>query len=426
MRNDKLLIGSLVGLLAACADAPTAPPRVEAGGASLQQSEGRGVFQRYVAIGTSISMGWASDGVLAASQRMSWPAQLARLADRELTQPYIQSPGCRSPLVAPLLASIRVSGESAAAPAASFLCAPLEAGVTLPTQNLSISSALAAEALLTTPETKVDPFYSKLYPRVLPPGETQVSAMVAQNPKIVSVEFGTNEVFGARSGIAIPGVTLVPLAQFAAPYAAILDEVGKLTKMAVLVGLIDDVQRLPSLRTGAEIWSDRVALLAAFNVAVNPECNAAASANLIFTTIRIPLAVATGLAIRQANPALPPFDFRCADGGLGVGDLVLTPAEAAVANGLMAQIDAFIAQQAAQRGYAYVRLEAIYGAPGARPAFSSVAQMTTAQPYGPYVSLDGIHPSAAGQTLLAEAAAAAINARYDLGIPTTAAFVAQR
>ena len=46
----------------------------------LNESEGRGVFQRYVAIGTSISMGFASDGVIAADQETSWPAQLGRLA----------------------------------------------------------------------------------------------------------------------------------------------------------------------------------------------------------------------------------------------------------------------------------------------------------------------------------------------------------
>jgi len=47
-----------------------------------------------------------------------------------------------------------------------------------------------------------------------------------------------------------------------------------------------------------------------------------------------------------------------------------------------------------------------------------VTLMTTATPYGPYMSLDGFHPSALGQTVLTDAAANAINARYRLGIPT--------
>lgn len=98
-------------------------------------------------------------------------------------------------------------------------------------------------------------------------------------------------------------------------------------------------------------------------------------------------------------------------------NLVLTPAEASAANALLAQLDAFIAQQPAARGYAHFRLEALFGLPAARPPYSSVAQMTSALPYGPFMSLDGFDPNAAGQAVLAEAAAAAINARYNLGIP---------
>jgi lysophospholipase L1-like esterase len=45
--------------------------------------------------------------------------------------------------------------------------------------------------------------------------------------------------------------------------------------------------------------------------------------------------------------------------------------------------------------------------------------MTSSQPYGPYVSLDGIHPTAAGQRILAEAAARALNETYGFGIPVS-------
>ena len=52
-----------------------------------------------------------------------------------------------------------------------------------------------------------------------------------------------------------------------------------------------------------------------------------------------------------------------------------------------------------------------------KPAFSVLGLMTTAQPYGPYYSLDGVHPSGLGSGVLADAAAQAINERYGLGIP---------
>jgi hypothetical protein len=55
----------------------------------------------YVAIGNSISMGWANDGVVGASQENSWPRQLASQAEVDFTVPDIAAPGCQPPLVAP-------------------------------------------------------------------------------------------------------------------------------------------------------------------------------------------------------------------------------------------------------------------------------------------------------------------------------------
>ena len=100
----------VVVALAACSDASLSP--TEAPGPITQAapeliSEGEGIFQRYVAIGTSISMGVASDGVYAASQQNSWPAQLARLAHRDLSLPLIQAPGCSAPFAAPLMSGRR-------------------------------------------------------------------------------------------------------------------------------------------------------------------------------------------------------------------------------------------------------------------------------------------------------------------------------
>src|SRR5215204_6421666 len=109
----------IVVALAACSDStlsPTAAPSPITQATPELISEGEGIFQRYVAIGTSISMGVQSDGVYAATQQTSWPAQLARLAHRELSLPLIQAPGCSAPLEAPLRNNRRTSGETAGLP----------------------------------------------------------------------------------------------------------------------------------------------------------------------------------------------------------------------------------------------------------------------------------------------------------------------
>ena len=395
-RSALALTSILLLVASACAsdriDAPTA--RLD------NASGGRGVFQRYFAIGTSVSAGVQGDGLIAATQETSWPAQLAAMSGRTLSLPLIDGTGCRSPFVAPLASGIRLSGEAAGTDAALLGCSPLQAGVTLPVDNVALNGARATDALGTTPENILDLGNAKIYGRVLEPGQTQVSTMMARNPKLVSIELGGNEVLDARSGIAIPGVDLAIFSDFTTAYDAILDSVQKVTKMAVVVGLIDDLGHVASFRTGDELWADRAEFLA-FNVSVSNDCQG--SANLIFVPFRVPVAVGTGVALAQQGAG--PFIFSCAAGGPGDKDFVLTPAEVGIVNTEMHDITAHIHDQATLRGFAYFALGDLYDRNDVKPAFSVVSVMTTAAPYGPYFSLDGLHPSAAVQTVLARASA---------------------
>ena len=418
MRLVHVTILAAAVVAAGCSDPATAPVRSVPDAPSLQQSEGRGVFQRYVAIGTSISMGWASDGAFIGTQTSSWPAQLARLGNREITQPYIASPGCRSPLVAPLAAALRLSGESALANPATLSCAPLVAGITLPTQNVAVNGARTIDALSTTPQTTLDPLYS----RILPAGATQVTAMEAQNPKLVSVELGAVEVLSARFGVAIAGPPPAPIplpAVWAADYDRVLDRVegeGPGAKHVVLVGLITNPAFIPALRPASEIAANAAVLLAGFHVAVQPDCGTTNAQNLIFVMPLLPTTMLQGLAARAASQ--PPVPFSCqAAPSPTTPDFILTPGETAIVAGILAQMNATIQARAAARGWAHFSLDAVYAAPGAKPPLNVATLLTSATPFGPFISLDGVHPNAAGQALLAHAAARALNLTYNLGIP---------
>ena len=148
------ILAALVAALTACADQPTLPAPNSSFHAPHDVAEfaGLGEFQRYVAIGTSISMGVQSDGVYGATQRTSWPAQLARLAHRELSLPLIEAPGCAAPLAAKLASGLRISNEPAGLPFLSRQCAPNEDGVRLPAGNVAIDGARTVHALSATPE----------------------------------------------------------------------------------------------------------------------------------------------------------------------------------------------------------------------------------------------------------------------------------
>ncbi len=415
MRSHTLAVPMLACavVITACSDS-TAPRVPTPRGEVLTESEGRGVFERYVAIGTSISMGWQSDGVNAVMQSEAWTAQLAHLAGRDLDLALISGTGCRAPLSAPLASGTRTNGEAAALPAAQAACAPLQPGVELPAGNVAIAGARTSDALGTTPENQTDVFYQKLYSRILPPGQTQLTAALSQKPKFVSIELGANEVMGARSGIAIPGATIVPFAVWAPQYTKVVETVAREVKRGVLVGLINDVATFPSFRRGAELYADRAAFLGGFHVQVSSDCEN--SQNLLFVAVRVATAVATGLA--QKARGLGPFVLSCTDGGQGTQDFVLTPNEQRVVNGVLAEMNAHIAITARRNDFAIVYLEELFGRPDLKAPFSVVQFMTSQNPYGQLMSLDGIHPSVHGHAILAAGAARVINEKYGYGIGT--------
>jgi lysophospholipase L1-like esterase len=420
---QRRILLSLIGIvsLTACSDSATGPrPNTRSVGPYHDVIDAGGDFHRYVAIGTSVSQGWRSDGVNAASQQTSWPAQLAELAGRSLSLPLIAFPGCGAPLAAPLAGGVRVNGEGAGAPFLTRTCAANEAGVTLPTGNVAISGARTSHALTGTPE-QPDPSYAPLYARVLPPGMSQVTAMEAQNPKIVSVELGANEVLGAREGAFVPGQTVVPVSFWAPAYREVVARVGRVAKHAVLVGLIDHAINFPSFRTGSELWAAR-ATFTPFNVAVSEDCSVApGSDNVVFVPVRVALAAGEGAA--RARAGLPAAVFSCANApatdanGVAIRDYVLGPSEVAQLDAQFAAMNAIIRAEADARGFAYFSLSALYEQANVKAPFSAITMLTSAQPYGALISLDGLHPSADGSRVLAEAAAGALAAQYTMAFP---------
>lgn len=407
-----LLALSVLSVAACRVDAPpSAPASPPTASPSIAASEGIGIFHRYVAIGTSISMGVQSDGVYEAGQRTAWPVQLAAMAHRTLTIPLIQSPGCQSPLIETLSRNLRLSGESASA---SSVCAPNAPGVELPAGNVAISAALTSDALSKTPETAVPTDWGggQIYARVLAPGQSQVTAMLAQNPKIVSVELGANELLKARGGLVIAGVTVVPYEAWEPQYDAVIDAVRKSgAKYVVLVGLMDGATSFPAFRTGADMWKAS-SEFARFHVHVSQDCEN--NDNLLLTPVIVPTIVAQGAAAAHDGDPMP--ELSCADVP-GTVDYVLTPADRDALTTQLRRMSARIRAIAAENGYAYFDLDELYALRVAKTAFSVTTLMFSPTPFGINISLDGFHPSASGQRVLAEAAARALNATYGLGIP---------
>lgn len=387
--------------LAGCSDelSPIAPAPLPEFGVS---PDVRVDMSNFVAIGTSVSMGWMSDGVVHTSQERAWVSQLAADVGVPFTLPGIAAPGCRPPLAAPLIGFRRVDSSPATA---STTCAANLPGVSLPTHNLAVEGATAMDALYSTPETATNG-RGPVTSRVLPSGMTQVTAMRSLAPTFVSVEFGGNEILSAQVGLLIPGVTYVPFSAFASSYSAIIDQVRATGAKAILVTLPTDLSRFPTIRTGPEIASQRVAF-AAYNVSVNADCDA--SPNFIFVRGKVLTAVATG--VQRARLGFGPYDLSCADVP-GTMDFVLTPADIAALNALATQMSDFIRDRAAENGYASFSMSVLYDSSKEDVPFDLESFLRSDAPYGPKISLDGVHASPAGHRVLARAARVAIQQTY--------------
>jgi lysophospholipase L1-like esterase len=321
---------------------------------------------------------------------------------------------------------LRLSGEPAQTPFLQRVCAPNEPDVVLPTQNLAITGALTAEALLATPEHQ-DSIYARLYRRVLPPGLSQVTAMLAQQPTLVSVELGANEIFGASDGAYVPGQTVVPVSVWAPQYRQVLDNVQRATSRALLVGLPTRALDFPGLRLGDELWAAR-ATFVPFNVAVSSDCRG--SANALLVPVIVTTAVRTG--VFNALHHLGRYRLSCKDSpalapnGSVIRDFVLSPTDLALVDRQLTEMDQLIRTEAVQRGFAYYTLGALYDDVNHKARFNAITLVTAQAPYGPYFSLDGVHPSARGAQVLAEAAARALDERYEAGIGPRATLTAAR
>jgi len=278
-------------------------------------------------------------------------------------------------------------------------CAPLRDGVVPPASNVAISGADVHDALHSTVESQMarNTRVGTLYSRVLAPGQTQVTAMLARRPTFVSVELAANDVLPASTG-RISAMT--PYASWQADYDQVIAAVRSTGARAVLVGLPNDAAKFPSVRRARELFNQAPYLL---TLGISVSLNCYFSTNHVF----IPGYILTLLS-------KTPTTATCADVP-GAADYVLTAGDIAAVNARMAQINAHIRAKASENGYAYFGLSSLYDLP--KPALNMVNVLFSSTPFGPNISLDGVHPSAQGQTILANAAVQAINRTYGVAIP---------
>jgi lysophospholipase L1-like esterase len=380
-------------------------------------SNNNGLFQRYAAIGTSISSGLQSGGINDSTQRQSFTFLVARQANGGFNYPRLFGRGCPAPLTNNVNQT-RVGGASAAGCDLRYPPLPTSLNnVAVPGLNVVDIFDNNASPLST---------YERLQTFFLG-GQTPWNALRRAQPTVITIEVGSNDVLGGVTSRPNPGNpdSVTPAPEFIAAYEEFADSVDALGA-TVVAFTIPDVTSIPFASTGTVYWCLKTGLCGqpaapfppTFTVSNNCAPNAAIPGSK-GDSILVPWTIGVAGLLGAANPAGPvPFALDCAN-----DQLVVTPAEYGNLRNTTETINDYIVQTAADRGWLLADANAILAAlraSGAVPPFPDIAPALTGGSvgFGPYFSLDGFHPSACTHQVVANAVIDLLNTERDTEIPS--------
>lgn len=426
-------------LLGACTEGDVSPiaPEVPAQGGDL--------FQRYVALGNSITAGYVSGGITGAAQAQAYPVKLAALAGADFNVATLAGRGCTPTYRGPFVFDTVRVGPGATSQTCDLLAAPAPRLV----NNLAIPGATLGDAL--NRNRPANPLSSLFLG-----GRSQVERMVEAQPTLVTVYLGNNDVLGGAGSGDIGRLT--PAARFSAQVDSLVTYLkqtpagsGGEDRDVVLLGISPFPALLqPGAYFFAQYQADPVGFQQRTGKTVNANC--APVPGNPFAGSLVSFAI-------FGQPAIPQIDC---DGIAGLStDFVLTPTETAELIGRVVAYNTALRTAATANGWIYVDVNEIIGGAGTTPATLrqranpaqfrlcqglagattptefQVAIFTTcpapadpAAPYTPgsaayanffgtWLTFDAVHPDTEFQTAVARAIASALNAKHGTSLPTT-------
>jgi phospholipase/lecithinase/hemolysin len=393
---------------------PPATPPVPSGGA---------IFQRYVAMGNSISAGFQSGGINDSTQLRAFPVLLSAAAGADFTIPHLIMPGCPSPYTNNVLRT-HVGGIPDATYRSICFGRISNTGAI---NNVAVPGA-GVEDMFSNFATPVS-IYEQLSAFFLG-GRTEIQAMQQRRPTLISLEIGPNDVLGALIDDANPGnpAEVTASATFTTKYTELADSLAA-TGAKVVLFTVPDVTVIPYTSRGSTYWCLRTGLCgfpqqlpSTLTVSNNCAPNAAVP-GAKGDSILVPWT--KGLPRIAAAAAGQPTTLDCSQ-----DTVVVTPAEYANMRNAVVDFNTTVIAQATAHNWAVMDMNAILlaaQAGGAIPAFPDISraatggtvtfQATGAPTSASLFSLDGFHPSTIAHRVLADSLAAAINQKYGTTIP---------
>jgi len=375
-------------LVAGCDNEELLPPDTEAP-----------LFERYAAVGNSITAGFQSGGISASTQQESYATLLAASMETEFNLPLLNEPGCPPPIIDPL------TGERGADVDCALRTTPVPPLI----HNVAVPGAQVIDLL-----TNLDPnSAANTLTTFILGGRTQLEAAADVQPTFATVWIGNNDVLGA----ALMGNTnlITSASAFETRYRQAMDSLATpALEGALLIGVTNPIL-IPHLSPGAAYAQAQPTIQALLDgdgvpggeFVVADNCAASGATSLV------PYGYGFGTLLARAQNGLS-VQLDCLN-----DPPVLTPEETATVVAATQQFNAIIQAEAQERGWAYLDPNPILQERQDQvPVFPDLESQPAI--FGPFFSLDGVHPNGAAHVLVANAAVDAINAQYGTDLPPIA------
>ena len=368
------------------------------------------LYDRPVWMGNSITAGFQSAGINDSTQQRSYAKLLAGAMGTPYFYRSLRGNGCVAPFTNNKTQA-RVGGASATA------CA---GGTTIEFPWLSNVAIPGARAIEMTDNAATPVSASNALTQIILQFGTQAQRMVEANPTFVSMWAGNNDVLGALTNSSNPGVSAAVTTQvnFDAAYDAAANQIIASTATGVLLVGVVNVTAIPYTSAGSTLWCLKTgacgipaaAFPATFTVNNNCAPNAAIPGSK-GDSILVPWSKYLPLIATAAAGGTTSLDCS-------VDAIVVSPSEYATMRNAVVGYNAKIQAVAAANNWAYWNPNPVLDslrAAGQIPLFPNIA--TANVDFGPWISLDGVHPSAAAHKLIANYMRQVINTRYTTTIP---------
>jgi len=364
-------------------------------------------FDRYVALGDSLTAGFVSGGLVDCYQMHSYPAVLANQAGAANFQmPLISPPGIPAILELQSLEGGIPVLVPAGDPADAF---PYNATYPAPYNNLGVPGATLYNLLFTTGDINnllagnTDNVMHDLIlriPQVLNPqtGQpmdfTALVQAIALDPTFVTLWIGQNDVLGAvTSATAMEGVTMTPVDVFESLYPQAVGALVQMTSADIVLFTVPDVTKAPFVHVIPPFLN-----IPGLGVVPIMGSNGPLTSDSLVTLLASSkLAQGYGVPL----PGYPPLpeDFNLATGEPGY---VLRPEEVAAIQERVAAYNAIIVQTADAFGLPVFDAGAAIGDLIEHGIVLGGVHLDGSYLTGGLVSYDAIHPQQLGHAVLAK------------------------